>query len=150
MRCLLASSASGAAHTLLARKGNPMERFAALAGLLILTACGHAGAGSSGAEMFMSAAAPEVSQAPSPQTEVADVPRLGIDACKDVIAEQARRLGAIHVEAVSAGQPRRLRNGFTEAALDASIIYRQENLVQLREARVTCELDQDGKVVSLL
>jgi hypothetical protein len=127
-----------------------MARFAALAGLLILTACGHAGSGSSGAEMFMSAAAPEVLQAPSPQTEVAEVPRLGIDACKDVIAEQARRLGAIHVEAVSAGQPRRLRNGFTEAALDASIIYRQENLVQLREARVTCELDQDGKVVSLL
>jgi hypothetical protein len=119
-----------------------------LAGLLILTACGHAGSGSSGAEMFMSAAEPEVPQAPSPQTEVAEV--LGIDACKDVIAAQARRLGAIHVEAVSAGEPKRLPNGFTEASLDASIIYRQENLVQLREARVTCELDHEGKVVSLL
>ena len=127
-----------------------MERFAALAGLLMLTACGHAGFGSSGAEMFMSAAEPEVAQSPSSQTETAEMPRLGIEGCKDVIGAQARRLGAIHVEAVSAGQPRRLRSGFTEAPLEASIIYRHENLVQLREARVTCELDQDGKVVSLL
>jgi hypothetical protein len=127
-----------------------MERFAALAGLLMLTACGQTGFGSSRAEMFMSAAEPEVMQPPSSSTEVAEIPPLGIAACKDLIAAQARRLGAIHVEAVSAGEPRRLRNGLTEAPLDASIIYQQEDRVQVREARVTCGLDQEGKVVSLL
>src|SRR5215210_6969935 len=100
-----------------------MERFAVLAGFLMLAACGNTGFGSSRAEMFMSVAEPEVPQAPSPQTDMAEIPPLGIEACKDVIAAQARRLGAIHVEAVSAGEPRRLRNGFTEAPLDASIIY---------------------------
>ena len=125
-----------------------MTRFTTLAGLLMLAACNHVASPTPTAEMFMSAAADI--PAPAAASPEPEPPRAGLDGCKDTIAARAKRHGAIHVEAVEAGAPLRLGSGMTEVTLDASIVYQQGNLVQLREARVSCQWDAQGRVMALL
>ena len=58
--------------------------------------------------------------------------------------------GAIRVEAVSAGSPRGVWQGGTNAPIGARIIYAQADQIQVRQARVTCRLDAQGRVIGLL
>ena len=128
-----------------------MVRFTARAGVLMLTACSHSGPVSPMLEMFTSfgAVQPEPQPAPAPPAEIVEDPRLGIEGCEDVIGAQARRHGAIHVEAAIFGRPVRLRDGGTEVRLEAVVIYQKDDVAQYREARITCRLDKEGKVVAL-
>jgi hypothetical protein len=59
-------------------------------------------------------------------------------------------LGAVQVQAASAGTPTTLPNGVTEAPLEARITYEQAGEVEIRQARVTCQLSEDGRVLALL
>ncbi len=128
-----------------------MVRFAALFAILMLSACGHAGPVSPIAEMFASFGSVEPERQPpsTPLVEVPEEPRSGIEGCGDVLAAQAKSHGAIHVEAGTVGQPTRMRRGITEVQVDATVFYQKDDWVQYREARITCQLDRQGKVVGL-
>jgi nucleoid-associated protein YgaU len=73
-----------------------------------------------------------------------------IAACRERMSAQAQPLGATRVEAVGAGSLVRLPNGGTEAPLDVKITYEREGQVQVRQARITCRLNDQGGVVELL
>jgi hypothetical protein len=73
-----------------------------------------------------------------------------IAACRERMSAQAQPLGATRVEAVSAGTLVRLPNGGTEAPLEVKITYERENQVQVRQARITCRLNDQGGVIELL
>jgi nucleoid-associated protein YgaU len=73
-----------------------------------------------------------------------------IDACRESMSAKAQPLGATRVEAMSAGTLIRLPNGGTEASLEVKITYERESQVQVRRARVTCRLNEQGGVVELL
>ena len=92
----------------------------------------------------------EVRQLPRPLPRTGGVPRRSVDACRETIAAQARRHGAVRVEAVSAGSPRRVRSGVTGAPIEARIIYARSNQLQVRQARVTCQLNARNQVIALL
>jgi hypothetical protein len=81
---------------------------------------------------------------------VAGVPPRSVDACRNTIATHVTPYGAIRVEAVSAGQPRGVRQGGTNAPIEARIIYARADQVLVRQARITCRLDAQGHVVALL
>ncbi|HEX2135526.1 MAG TPA: hypothetical protein VHG30_06395 [Microvirga sp.] len=81
---------------------------------------------------------------------MAGVPRGAVDACRDTIAAQAVRYGAVRVEAASAGSLRRARNGMTQAPIAARIVYARSNELQVRQARVDCRLNVNNQVVALL
>ena len=81
---------------------------------------------------------------------VAEVPAEAVEACRASIAEAANSLGAVQVQAASAGTPTTLPNGVTEAPLEARITYEQAGEVEIRQARVTCQLSEDGRVLALL
>ena len=114
-------------------------------------ACSHAGGASPIAEMFVSfdPVQPEALPQASPPAEVVEEPRLGMEGCKDTVAEQAKRHGAIHVEAEAVGRPNRVRNGVTEVQLDATVFYQKDNVVQYRDSRITCQFDKAGNVLAL-
>ena len=128
-----------------------MVRITPLLTMLMLSACSHAGPVSPIAEMFASfgPVEPEPPPAPSSAVEVPEEPRSGIEGCGDVLAAQAKSHGAIHVEAGTVGQPKRMRLGITEVQVDATVFYQKDDWVQYREAQVTCQLDKQGKVVGL-
>ena len=81
---------------------------------------------------------------------VAGVPRRSVDACRNTIAAHGTPFGAIRVEAVSAGPLRGVRQGGTNAPIEARIIYARADQIQVRQARITCRLDAQGHVVALL
>jgi hypothetical protein len=81
---------------------------------------------------------------------MAGVPRRSVDACRNTIAAQVTPYGGIQVEAVSAGPPRGIRQRGTNAPIEARIIYARADHVQVRQARITCRLDAQGRVVALL
>ena len=66
------------------------------------------------------------------------------------MSARAQPLGATRVEAVSAGTLVRLPNGGTEASLEVKITYERQNQVQVRQARITCRLNDQGGVIELL
>lgn len=68
--------------------------------------------------------------------------------CRSAIASAARPLGAVRVEAVSAG--RQLRSGkLVVAPLDVRIRYERRGGVEVRQAKVSCRLDSAGRVVAV-
>jgi hypothetical protein len=89
-------------------------------------------------------------QLPRPLPRTGAVPRDAVNACRETIAAQARRHGAVRVEAASAGSPRRVRNGVTGAPIEARIVYARSNQLQVRQARVTCQLNVRNQVIALL
>jgi hypothetical protein len=80
---------------------------------------------------------------------VAGVPRRSVDACRNTIATQVTPYGAIQVEVVSAGPLRAVQQGGTNAPIEARIIYARADHVQVRQARITCRLNAQGRVVAL-
>ena len=88
-------------------------------------------------------------QLPRPLSPVAGVPQKAVEACRGSLAAGAKPHGAVRVEAVS-GAPRRVRTGVTGAPIEARIVYSRSDQVQVRQARVTCHLSTQGRVLALL
>jgi hypothetical protein len=80
---------------------------------------------------------------------VPDTPASAIRACRDRIASLSQPYGAIRVEAAGAGRLAQRRRGLTEAPIWARILYRRAGLTQVRQARVTCQLDAGGQVLAV-
>ena len=125
-------------------------RFIASGGLLTLAACAQMGPRTPGWAMLTSAPEPQVRDLASPLVPVDGVPPETLEACRQTIAARASSRGAVRVEAVSAGTPSRRPDGLTEAPIEARIVYEQESHVDIRQAHVTCLLDDQGRVAELL
>jgi hypothetical protein len=89
-------------------------------------------------------------QLPRPLARVPGVARRSVNSCRETIAAEAKSHGAVRVEAVSAGAPTRARQGITRAPIEARIIYARGGQVQVRQARITCQLNAQGRVISLV
>jgi hypothetical protein len=87
---------------------------------------------------------------PRPLRSAGGVPRQTVEACRTTIAAQAEPLGAIRVEAAGAGTPHRVRPGVTGAPIEARIVYARFSRVQVRQARITCQVNAAGRVLALL
>ena len=113
-------------------------RLVTIGGFLILVACNQTGAGGPFWEMFTGG------------RTVDRIPLNWLELCQHTIAAQARPHGATLVEAAGADTPTRLPNGLTEAIIDARITYERRSLRDVREARVTCRLSEEGRVLEVL
>jgi hypothetical protein len=122
----------------------------AIAGPILLAGCNQTGGLKASWELFMSSLEPNPALEQAPFTSVGAVQPPALEACRRTIADQATAHGAIQVDVVSAGTPRRLPNGVSEVPVEARITYRRESQVQIRQAAVTCHLDDNGSVVALL
>jgi hypothetical protein len=70
-----------------------------------------------------------------------------IESCRRQIASSSRPLGAVAVQATSAGPTIRDRNGALLVPLNARIEYARNGMRQVRQARVNCQV-RDGQVVA--
>jgi hypothetical protein len=93
---------------------------------------------------------PALASVPSSPASMAGVPPEVVSVCRNAMDRPAKALGAIQVEAVSAGTPGQLPGGETMAPLDVRIIYRRGDEIVVRQALVTCWLSDRGQVESLL
>jgi hypothetical protein len=122
----------------------------AIAAPFLLAACNQTGGFKAGWELFTSSLEPNLQRQQAPLASVGAALAPALEACRRTIADQATAHGAIQVDVISAGTPRRLPNGVSEAPVEVRITYRREDQVQIRQADVTCQLDDDGSVVALL
>jgi hypothetical protein len=76
-------------------------------------------------------------------------PNEALDPCRDYVQGEARRMGALQVEAASGGPHARDREGRLSAPIRLRIIYGREGGYEVREAALTCSLDRRGRVVGL-
>jgi hypothetical protein len=119
-----------------------------LAVTLTLMGCGPLSFRGLGLDVFTSGSVQEPE--PGPLSAVPGVADETVEACRQAMAAAAAHHGATRVEAVSAGQVTQLPDGLTEAPIDARIVYDEAAGTQVRQARVTCRLDEQGSVVGLL
>jgi hypothetical protein len=73
-----------------------------------------------------------------------------VAACRSALASAATPYGAVQVDVASAGRASRLRNGGLSAPVKARVIYVRNGRMQVRQAGVTCRLDDQGRVVATL
>jgi len=69
--------------------------------------------------------------------------------CGDFLTAQARQLGSEEVSVTNAGPEVRGPDGTVALSLNARIEYAREGKKQVRQARVTCWIGPDGRVVAL-
>src|SRR5215213_59465 len=69
-----------------------------------------------------------------------------VEACRAMVEKSAEAHGAARVEAVSAGPQRRVRDGFV-APVQFRILYPGFLSSQVRQARLNCKTDREGKVI---
>ena len=69
-----------------------------------------------------------------------------VEACRAMVEKSAQEHGAVRVEAVSAGPQRRVRDGYI-APVYFRILYPGFFRNQVRQARLTCKTDREGKMV---
>jgi hypothetical protein len=123
-------------------------RLITVGGILMLAACNYTGARVSLWEVFTGNL--QRDSAPGPLVGVGGVSPEMLSACRESIAAQTQPLGATWIDVASAGTPIYLLDGGTEAPIETRITYEHDNQVQVRQARVTCRLDDQGGVVELL
>lgn len=70
-----------------------------------------------------------------------------VEACRDVVKAEAEKLGAREVEAASAGPDRRNEKGQFVGPVRVRITYVGATGYEVREANMTCVVDQYGKIV---
>lgn len=87
---------------------------------------------------------------PGPLSAVPGVAPRTVSTCRNTIAAAAKPHGAIRVEVASAGTPSRTGQGVLRAPVEARIVYAAGKQVQVRQARITCQLNAQGRVVALL
>jgi hypothetical protein len=119
-------------------------RLITVGGILMLAACNYTGARVSLWEVFTGSL-----QRDPPLVGVGGVSPEMLSACRESIAARTQPLGATWIDVASAGTPIHLDGG-TEAPIEARITYTHESQVQVRQARVTYRLDDQGGVVELL
>ena len=71
-----------------------------------------------------------------------------VDRCKASLALNARALGSVAVNVKEAGREARTRSGSVDLPIIARIKYAREGRQQVRQARVTCRLNPEGRVVA--
>jgi hypothetical protein len=72
-----------------------------------------------------------------------------VRACRNAILSAARPLGAVRVQAASAGPLSRQRRGALTAPIVVRIDYASGGGIKVRQAKVTCRLDAAGKVIAV-
>jgi hypothetical protein len=72
-----------------------------------------------------------------------------VQSCRNALVSGAVRYGATHVDAASAGRTARRKGGGLSAPIEARILFQRGNHVQVRQARITCRLDQAGRITAL-
>ena len=117
-------------------------------GILMLAACNYTGARVSLWEVFTGSL--QRDPPPGPLVGVGGVSPEMLAVCRERIAARTQPLGATWIDVASAGNPIHLLDGGTEAPIETSITYEHDNKVQVRQARVTCRLDDQGRVVEVL
>jgi hypothetical protein len=75
-------------------------------------------------------------------------PNRGVEPCRRYVEREARRMGAVQVEAASAGPERRAEVGLA-APVRVRVLYGRPDGYEVREAALTCILDRRGRVTSL-
>jgi hypothetical protein len=123
-------------------------RLITVSGILMLAACNYTGARVSLWEVFTGIL--QRDPPPGPLVGVGGVSPEMLSACRERIAARTQPLGATWIDVASAGNPIHLLDDGTEAPIAARITYEHDNKVQIRQARVTCRLDEEGRVVELL
>ncbi len=81
-----------------------------------------------------------------PLPAVAAAPPQAVRACRDTIKAAAVPYRAKQVEAVGAGPASR---GITTVPINARVVYARGQISQVRQARITCRLNDRGIVVAL-
>ncbi|KAA3451749.1 hypothetical protein C7I87_05280 [Mesorhizobium sp. SARCC-RB16n] len=76
-------------------------------------------------------------------------PAAVVRACRAAIMSAATPLGAIRVNAASAGTLRQRRGALT-APIEVRIDYTREGGIEVRQARVGCRLDAAGRVTAII
>jgi hypothetical protein len=71
-----------------------------------------------------------------------------IERCKASLALNARALGSVAVDVKEAGREARTRGGSVDLPVIARIKYARDGRQQVRQARVTCRLNPEGRVVA--
>ena len=77
-------------------------------------------------------------------------PRAVVRACQNAILSAAAPLGAVRVQAASAGAMRRDTRGALAAPIGVRIDYAGAGGIQVRQAEVRCRLDAAGRVIGVL
>lgn len=72
-----------------------------------------------------------------------------VQACRNAIIRAARPFGVVQVDAVSAGEVRRGARGVQAAPVAVRIIYARQGGHEVRQSRVTCNLNSRGTVIAL-
>jgi hypothetical protein len=72
-----------------------------------------------------------------------------VQSCRNALIPGALRYGAKQVDVASAGRTVRLKGGGFSAPVEARILFQRGNHVQVRQARITCRLDQAGRIVAM-
>ena len=91
---------------------------------------------------------------PAPRSKAqpqAQAPRVGsgvVERCKASLALNARALGSVAVNVKEAGRETRARGGSVNLPVVARIEYVREGRKQVRQARVTCKINPEGRVVA--
>jgi hypothetical protein len=88
-------------------------------------------------------AAPELEARPG-------TPDAVVRTCRGAVEAAARPYGAIRVGAKSSGPLRRLSGGVVSAPVHVRIEYHRQGGLELRQARIKCQLDAAGRVVKLI
>lgn len=86
---------------------------------------------------------------PPPLTRIPGTPAPVVNACRASVDAIARSLDPVQVDAVSGGLAVRGRDGILRAPLEIQIIYSHGGSQEVRQSRVECHLDRDGRVVAL-
>lgn len=68
-----------------------------------------------------------------------------VKACRSVVEGEAKPLGAVKVEAVSAGPDRRTREGY-EGPVAFRIFYAKQGGYEVRQSLMTCKVDRGGRI----
>jgi hypothetical protein len=94
--------------------------------------------------------APRSKAQPQAQAQT-QAPRAGsgvVERCKASLALNARALGSVAVNVKEAGRETRARGGSVDLPVVARIEYVREGRKQVRQARVTCKINPEGRVVA--
>lgn len=96
--------------------------------------------------------APRSKAQPQAQAQAqTQAPRAGsgvVERCKASLALNARALGSVAVNVKEAGRETRARGGSVDLPVVARIEYVREGRKQVRQARVTCKINPEGRVVA--
>jgi len=69
-----------------------------------------------------------------------------VEPCREAVFNEASKLGALDVEAASAGREKRDRQGRLFAPVDMRITYKVNGGFELRSATLVCILDRKGRI----